>query len=143
VCEPALRRGRAAAARAEADVDRGIVVFCAIDDDPSVAVRLMRPCLAFHLPHFGDVAEHAGFGAELATIREAAARGDAAAMAAAVSDDMVEAMAVTGTPEQVRHKLSRYEGLVDWPVLMPPIGLAADVSRKQVTRILTTFGQGP
>ena len=53
---------------------------------------------------------------------------------------MVEAMAVVGTAAEVREKLVRYRDLVDWPVLMPPIGLSPAESRDQIERIIDTFG---
>ena len=62
------------------------------------------------------------------------------AAAEAVTDAMVEEMAVVGTADEVRDKLGRYEGLIDWPILMPPIGLDPTASRGQIERIIETFG---
>ncbi len=52
-------------------------------------------------------------------------------------------MCIAGTPQQVRDKLRRYEGIVDWPCLMPPLGLPPEVSREQVRRIIDAFRQPP
>jgi alkanesulfonate monooxygenase SsuD/methylene tetrahydromethanopterin reductase-like flavin-dependent oxidoreductase (luciferase family) len=48
------------------------------------------------------------------------ARGDAEAMVGAVTEAMVDVLAVAGTPEEVAVGLRRYDGLVDEVVLSPP-----------------------
>ena len=70
-------------------------------------------------------------GAAGATIREAFGRGDLAAMVAAVPDAMVDALAVAGTPADVRAQLRRYEGVLDHAILYTPsFGLAPERVRR-------------
>ena len=138
---PALERGFARAGRTRESFEVGSVVFSAISDDPDEARDLMRLCVAHHAARFPDLTVKAGFAGALEAIGPAVAAGDHVTAAAAVSDEMVEEIAVVGTPAQVRDKLVRYEGLVDWPVLMPPIGLPPEVSRAQIERIIDTFGE--
>ena len=137
---PALERGFAAADRARASFDVASVIFCAIDDDTGSARDLMRGCVAMHAARFPDITARSGFASELEPIARAVDRGDHAGAAAAVTDTMVEAMAVVGTAAEVCEKLARYDRLIDWPILMPPIGLDRDTSRQQIERIIETFG---
>jgi alkanesulfonate monooxygenase SsuD/methylene tetrahydromethanopterin reductase-like flavin-dependent oxidoreductase (luciferase family) len=137
---PALERGFAVAGRAREGFEVGSVIFCAIDEETSRARDLMRGCVAMHAARFPDITVRSGFEAELERIAPAVECGDHAAAAEAVTDAMVEEMAVVGTADEVRAKLGRYEGLIDWPILMPPIGLDPTVSRGQIERIIETFG---
>ncbi|MGZ4205117.1 MAG: hypothetical protein ACXVES_07600, partial [Actinomycetota bacterium] len=61
-----------------------------------------------------------GYGDVIEQLRAAHARNDMAAMVDVVSDEMAETYAVTGTPEEARAKLQRYEGLVDTVIVNPP-----------------------
>jgi hypothetical protein len=50
-------------------------------------------------------------------------------MLAAVSEEMVDELAVAGTPEQVNARLRRFDGLADEIVLFPP-GFRVSPERK-------------
>jgi probable F420-dependent oxidoreductase len=64
--------------------------------------------------------ERAGFGDEVAAVREAHAAGDREAALAAVSDRMVDAIDVMGDPDTVRATMQAYvDAGVEVPVLMP------------------------
>jgi probable F420-dependent oxidoreductase len=64
--------------------------------------------------------DRAGYGDEVAAIREAHAAGDRAAALAAVSDRMVDGIDVMGDADTVHDTMRAYvEGGVDVPVLMP------------------------
>jgi alkanesulfonate monooxygenase SsuD/methylene tetrahydromethanopterin reductase-like flavin-dependent oxidoreductase (luciferase family) len=144
VCWGAVEDGLARAGRPREAFDAGILLYCAIDEDRSRAFDMVRPALAFYfdVPYFGPVLEHHGMGAELRAGREAAARGDRAAMTAAVSDEMVRTFALAGTADDVRAQIRRYGATLDWALLAAPIlGTAAD-TRTLVTRIITTFAAG-
>ncbi len=123
---PTVERGLARAGRSRSSFDVGHIVFCAVAGSEAEAYDLLRPGLAFHFPRFRDILADHGFADELH---------------GAVSDRAVEAMCIAGTPQQVRDKLRRYEGIVDWPCLMPPLGLPPAVSREQVRRIIDAFRQ--
>jgi alkanesulfonate monooxygenase SsuD/methylene tetrahydromethanopterin reductase-like flavin-dependent oxidoreductase (luciferase family) len=137
----ALDRGLERGGRDRLAVDIGILRACTIDDDPRRAYDLARPALAmyFGIPYFRDLLEYHGFDEELQAGEEAAARGDAAARVAAVSDRMVETMAIAGTPDQVREGVRRYEGLVDWVELAGTIGHPPEIAVEQMHRIIETF----
>ncbi len=66
-----------------------------------------------------------------------------AAMSAAVSDEMLEQIAVTGTPQKCREQLARYEGLLDHVLLYPPSFATRPERVKENYRLLCeTFGAG-
>lgn len=145
VALPALHAGLDRAGRRRTDLDAGLLVYCAIDEDEGRAFDLARSALAFYfdVPYFAHVLRHHGWNDELERGRGALARNDRAAAARAVSDDMVEGMTIAGTPRDVRAKLARYEGQVDWVVLTTPLGNAPDVTREMTARILSTFAVRP
>lgn len=105
------------------------MVICAIHDDPEVARREAAQQIAFYssVKSYDTVLDVSGFAKEGAAIREAFGRRDLPAMFAAVTDDMIDTMAVAGTAEQVRTGLKRYEGILDHIMLYSPsIGLPAE-----------------
>lgn len=128
---PALRRGLAEAGRTRARYDVGLLAYCSIADDRATAFDLARPALAFYfgIPYFARLLRHHGWERALET--------------RTVSDGMVEAMTISGTPDDVRDKLRRYEDLVDWIVLVTPLGNAPEVTRALSDRIVSTFASAP
>ena len=69
-------------------------------------------------------------------MQEAFRRGDADGMVAAVSERMVDELAVAGTPEQVDAGLRRFDGLVDEVVLFPPAFRMPEERIEQTARAL-------
>lgn len=139
---PALERGLARSGRTRADLDVGIAVLCAIDDDAERAFAMARLGLAFYLiaPYFTDLLRHHGFEREIEVAVPAALAGDFAGAAAALRPELIERMALFGTPDDVRRQALRYAGIVDFLQLTPPIGNPADVMQEQSERIVATFG---
>lgn len=129
VVRPAIARGAARTGRDPHDVELISMVICAIHDDPEVARREAAQQIAFYssVKTYEPVLEASGFATQGRAIREAFGRRDLPAMYAAVTDDMIDAMSVAGTAEQVRSGLKRYEGVLDHIVLYSPsIGLAPE-----------------
>ena len=63
-------------------------------------------------------------------------------MAAAVTDDMVEQIAIAGTPEECREQIEKWKDVVDLPILYTPTaGVKADRVRENHRLIVETFGQ--
>ena len=105
------------------------MVICAVHDDPQIARREAAQQIAFYssVKTYEHVLDVSGFARQGAAIRDAFARRDLPAMFAAVTDDMIDAMAVAGTAAEVREGLRRYEGVLDHIVLYSPsIGLAPE-----------------
>lgn len=87
------------------------------------ALDQMRPGLAFYAGFFPRynrlIAEH-GFADEAAMIAEAWSRGDREAALAAVSDAMVDATSIAGTPEDCQARLEAYRRSgIDVPIISP------------------------
>jgi alkanesulfonate monooxygenase SsuD/methylene tetrahydromethanopterin reductase-like flavin-dependent oxidoreductase (luciferase family) len=63
-------------------------------------------------------------------------------MAAAVTDDMVEQIAIAGTPAECRDQLQKWDGLFDLPILYTPTaGVAAGRVMENHRLIVETFAQ--
>ncbi len=74
------------------------------------------------------------------TIAAAFRKGDFAAMAAAVPDEMVDAIAITGRPDEVRDRLKQWEPLADHVLLYSPsVGIKPGRVAENVDAIIDTF----
>ena len=87
------------------------------------ALDLMRPGVAFYagfFPRYNRLLASFGFEQETQNIAEAFARGDQAGATQAVSDALVDATSVAGTPEQCREKIAAYRNSgIDEPIISP------------------------
>jgi alkanesulfonate monooxygenase SsuD/methylene tetrahydromethanopterin reductase-like flavin-dependent oxidoreductase (luciferase family) len=83
------------------------------------------------------VVEVSGFGAAGEKIRAAFAERDFDAMAAAVPDDMIDAMSAAGTPAQVAAKLDEFAQNVDHVIVYPAsFGMTEERSRQNTQDLL-------
>jgi probable F420-dependent oxidoreductase len=118
VVRPALQRGAEAAGRDPAEVNLTTGVILQVAGDPEAArreaalqvafyatTRTYRPVLALH-----------GFEDRLDSLRRAFVRRDFAEMTE-LALPMVDALAVAGTPEECRQRLSAFDGLADRVIL--------------------------
>lgn len=129
VARPAVVRGAERAGRDPADVEIVSMVICSVHEDAQIARREAAQQIAFYssVKSYQHVLDVSGFARQGAAIREAFAQRDLPAMFAAVTDDMIDAMAVAGTAAEVRDGLRRYEGVLDHIILYSPsIGLAPE-----------------
>jgi probable F420-dependent oxidoreductase len=136
---PNLLAGLERAGRARTDLDIVASVCCVIDADGKQArrwaaglvafyasVRTYQPFFAFH-----------GFEAEAVAIQNAFRAGDEQAMVDACPDEMVDALTFAGTPDEVRARLTAYEGIADRMKLTPPTHLVPEeVTRQTQAAIL-------
>ena len=97
-------------------------VICAVDPDGDAARQRVKGQLAFYasIPYYDVVLDLHAFGRDTTRIREAAQHGDSAGMIAGVSDEMVDQVAIAGTPQECREQLARHDGLVDEVILTSP-----------------------
>jgi probable F420-dependent oxidoreductase len=119
---PAIATGAAKADRDPAAVEVCGVVITAVADDEEQARREVAGQLAFYCAPkaYTPVLAAQGFDAAADRIRKAFAAGDHDAMVAAVPDEMIDALAVAGTPAQVAERLRRYDGVLDHVIVYPP-----------------------
>lgn len=142
VARPHLRKGAQDAGRRPEDVVLAGLATTAIADDPVVAREMVRDDVATYLPFEGiaDVFRVSGFTDEQKIAADAFVRNDLDAVRAAVTDEMVDALTLAGTPEQVRAKLEERREYMDLPILLPA---AAALTPEEITanldRMLETF----
>jgi probable F420-dependent oxidoreductase len=136
---PAIHRGAAHAGRPPAEIEVASLVFAAASDDVEQARREVASQIAFYASAktYAPLLERIGFAAEGAAIRDAFHSRDADAMVAAVSDSMIDALAVAGTPAEIQAGLRRYEGLLDHAILyVPSFRLSAERVRESALALI-------
>ncbi len=140
---PALERGLQDAGRRRRDFQLCLSVCCAVAADRRQARRAAAATVAFYatVNTYEPLFQAHGFQAQAEEIRQALLRDDATTMVEAVSEEMVDAFALAGTPDEVRGKLALYAQLADSLCLVPPEQLIslqeADAYRQA---ILEVFG---
>jgi probable F420-dependent oxidoreductase len=143
---PALRKGAEHAGRDVADVAMATLVISVVDDDADRARREAAAQIAFYCSakSYAGLLDSCGFGAEGASIRAAFAAGEWDAMVAAVSERMVDEIALAGTPAEVRAKAARYDDLLDHLILYAPsYGVSPERALENATRLVATMGEVP
>jgi probable F420-dependent oxidoreductase len=87
------------------------------------ALDMLRPGLAFYagfFPRYNRMMAEHGFRDEAAAIAAAWSRGEREAAEGSVSDALIDATSVAGTPEQCRERIAAYRRSgVDLPILSP------------------------
>lgn len=144
VARPALARGAEKTGRSMADVKLKGVVICSIADDTATARREAAAQIAFYVAPkaYGPVMEASGFAAEAAAVQAAFRAGDHQAMVDAVSDKMLEQMAVAGTVDEVRDALPALESRYDHAALYSPsFTLAPERVAENTEAIIETFAR--
>jgi probable F420-dependent oxidoreductase len=98
-------------------------LICSVDLDEERARARAAAQIAFYstVKTYNPILELSGFMREAEMIRAAWKKGSKEAMIAAVSAPMIEAMALAGTPAQVRQQLDqRWAGVYEQTLLYPP-----------------------
>ena len=133
----AYRRG---AARAGRDASRDEVVCrfqVAVTDDVAAARRMIRHAFTGYVaqPVYNAYFRWCGFEEEARAVAEAFARGDRAASAAAMTDAMIDRVAILGSAERCREQIAEFVAAgVTTPVIAP---IATD--RAGVAAVLEAF----
>lgn len=144
VVRPTLAEAAREAGRDPSAVPVYGFVITSIARDGAQARREAKHQIAFYstVRTYDAILDLHGWEREKQGIREAFRRLDIAAMADAVSDAMVDEIAVAGTPEECRAQLARLEGLVDVPVLYSPtFGIAPERVAENHRLIIETFAR--
>lgn len=142
VVRPSLAEGARRAGREEPVPVNGMII-CAVSDDAEAARRAASVQIAAYATRRASDAllEFNGYTAETAAIREAFGRKDFAAMTAAVSDRMLDDLAVFGTPKEAMERYrDRFEPLYERPMLYSPnTALPAAYLKDNINAICETF----
>jgi probable F420-dependent oxidoreductase len=128
VMRPALAQGAEAGGRAPAAVADWVIV--AASDDADQARQDAKRQIAFHatVRTYDRILELHGYDAVAAQIRELWRSFDLAGMTALVPDEMLDEMAVAGTPAECRAGLERRAAAADRLLLGAPV-VATDPDR--------------
>jgi probable F420-dependent oxidoreductase len=117
---PSVARGLAESGRPRDGFHLCLAVCCAVDTDVARARRAAAATIAFYATVNTYEPLFAGFPREVQAIQEALIRGDSAAMADAVSDEMIDVFAVAGPPDEARRRIASYLEVADSICLTPP-----------------------
>ena len=118
-----LAEGAARAGRDAGDILVTTLLRAAIADSRAEALDRLRPGLGFYLgffPRYNQLMAEHGFAEEAAAIAAAWAKGDREGAVRAVSDRMIDATSIAGTPAQCRERIEAYrQSGIDVPILSP------------------------
>ena len=142
VVRPNFARGRQDSEFADSEIV--CTAICGVDSNRDTARQRVKGQLAFYasIPYYDVVLDLHDLGSEKEQIRAAAARGDTAGMIAGVSERMIDLIAIAGTAEECREKMTEYEGLTDEVIVnSPSFGLSREEIALNYQHILDTFRQ--
>lgn len=122
IVHPNLRKGLAAAGRSRESFELCTLKVCTVNKDRRTARALARHSIVFSsaLPYFDIVLDPMGFTEAKLRIRAAMARNDIQEALLAVTDEMIDALVLAGTPDDVHRQLEKFEGLFDTVLLICP-----------------------
>lgn len=129
---PRLEEGLGRAGRTRGDLVVMASAVCCADRDSKRAKRQAAGLVAFYatVKSYEDFFEFHGFLDEARAIRERFKAGDELGMVAACPDRMVDALTLAGTPDEIRDRLSEFDGLADVVKLSPPTHLVDPASTR-------------
>ena len=118
-----LAEGASLAGRDPSGVVVASLLPTVVADSRAEALAALRPGLAFYagfFPRYNRLMAEHGFADEASAIAAAWARGDREAAERAVSDALIDATSVAGTPAQCRERIAAYRASgLDLPILSP------------------------
>jgi probable F420-dependent oxidoreductase len=118
-----LAEGARNAGRVATQIEVTSLLPTSVADTRDAALAALRPGLAFYcgfFPRYNRMMAKHGFATEAAAIASAWARGDREAAEHAVSDAMIDATSIAGTPEQCRARVEAYrQSGIDVPIISP------------------------
>ena len=121
-------RDRVAAGAARAGRDGSAIEItsllpASVAPDREAALAAARPGLAFYagfFPRYNRLLAESGFPDEAAAVAKAWSAGDAAGAARAVTDEMIAATGIAGTPAECRDRIEAYrDSGLDLPIISP------------------------
>ncbi len=118
-------------------------VICSVSEDREQARQEVRAQIAFYYTTrlYHSVLDVHGWRDIGESISAAFRKMDFKAMEAAVTDEMIDAIAVAGTPDEVRDRIAQWDGLSDHLLLYSPsVGMKPERVQENLAAIAETFG---
>ena len=103
--------GARRAGREAGTVDVASLIPCAVADSVAAAREAMRPAVGLYagfFPRYNRLLAEAGFEEAVRAIKDAFDRGGGEAAAKVVPDELIDAVALAGTPDTCRERLAAY-----------------------------------
>lgn len=141
---PNLKKGMAKTGRSEDQIEICAIKCCAVDPDPKEAHELSKHIIAFYstLPYFDAVLDPMGFTQPKLAIRAAMQRDDLPAMLAAVTQEMIDTLVLSGTAADVRRQLQAFDGLFETTLLFCPFfGVDPDRTKANHAAMIQAFAE--
>ena len=121
--QPHLITGSNVAGRNPKNIDITSLLPTAVCETKKEAVDMMRPGLTFYVgffPRYNKLVASYGFEQETADAAEAFKKGDMEAAERCITDAMVEATSIAGTPTDCLDKIEEYrDSGIQLPILSP------------------------
>jgi probable F420-dependent oxidoreductase len=141
---PQLEKGLARGGRSRSDLTVMVSAVCVPHSDSKEAKRRAAGLVAFYatVRTYSDFFNAHGFGEQAVEIQKRFREGDIDKTIAACPPEMVDALTLSGTPDEIRTRMGEYEGLADVVKLSPPTHFVpAEVTREAQQGILEMFAK--
>ena len=142
--KPNVEVGAQRAGRNLKDIDFTTLLITSISHDRQRAIQDAKNQIAFYasVKSYEGILNLHGWEQQKFAIWEHFKTFNLVKMAEAVTDDMVEQIAIAGTPDECRDQLEKWGGLVDLPILYTPTsGIPAARVMENHRLIVETFAQ--
>ena len=142
VVRPAIVEGAREAGRAPSECVLSASPLVAISDDPDLARTEVKLQIAFYATTrtYRPVLDLHGRGQIVGELRRAFARRDRDRMIELIDDRLCDAIAVTGRPDEVRDRITDWEGVADRLLLSGPwFGVSAARVQENNDALIDTF----
>ncbi|HEX9684082.1 MAG TPA: LLM class flavin-dependent oxidoreductase [Acidimicrobiales bacterium] len=143
VVHPNLAIGAERAGRDPATIDIASEIVCAVHPDRDIAMRRARIQVGMYAAHpVGDaIVARNGLEKEQQEVREALLLGGAEALEATTSPRLIEALSISGTPDECRDQYREYAAVLPHVLFHTPYvpPLASDESQDAFRQIVDCF----
>ena len=144
VVHPNVKKGLAAAGRSRDSFELCAFKVCAVNKDASAARALARHAIVFSsaLPYFDIVLDPMGFTEAKLRLRAALAQNDIQGALNAVTNEMIDALVLAGTPDDVHQQLEKFAGLFDTLILLCPFfGVSTEETKANHYAMIEAFSR--
>jgi alkanesulfonate monooxygenase SsuD/methylene tetrahydromethanopterin reductase-like flavin-dependent oxidoreductase (luciferase family) len=120
--KPNVEIGAKRARRDLREIDFTTLLIASVSHDRKQAIQDAKNQIAFYasVKSYEGILNLHGWEQQKLAIWEHFKTFNLPKMAAAVTDDMVEQIAIAGTPDECRKQLEKWDGLIDLPILYTP-----------------------